>query len=157
MNEVQLNREHTERLILVRGLPGSGKSTTAQSISDEYGYIHLEADMYFEKDGEYAFDRNKLEEAHEWCLKQTKSYLRSGFDVIVSNTFTQSWELKPYIEILSDDDIKIIECTGRFKNIHDVPVHVLENMNERFHNINKVHREIGGNCIKYGVINYEEF
>jgi len=157
MNEVQLDRTYTERLILVRGLPGSGKSTTAQNISDEYGYIHLEADMYFEKDGEYVFDLNKLEEAHEWCLNQTKSYLRSGFDVIVSNTFTQSWELKPYIELLSGDDIKIIECTDKFKNIHDVPDHILENMHERFHDINKIHLEIGGNCIKYEVIGHAEF
>ena len=48
----------TKKLILVRGLPGSGKSTIASAIdgSDEsYAPIHLEADMFFMENGEYKF------------------------------------------------------------------------------------------------------
>lgn len=38
-------------LILLRGLPGSGKSTVADLIGAKgAGYAHFEADMYFMKD-----------------------------------------------------------------------------------------------------------
>ena len=40
------------------GPSGSGKSTLAESI----GGIHIEADMYFMKDGEYQFDVTKLKD-----------------------------------------------------------------------------------------------
>jgi tRNA uridine 5-carbamoylmethylation protein Kti12 len=36
------------KLILIRGLPGSGKSTIAREYVKQ-GYHHFEADMYFEK------------------------------------------------------------------------------------------------------------
>jgi len=43
-------------LILVRGLPGSGKSTFAKSL----GGVHIETDMFFIQDGEYKFDGAKI-------------------------------------------------------------------------------------------------
>jgi len=59
-----------KELLLLRGLPGSGKSTLAKLLGGE----HIEADMYFMKDGEYHFDGSKLKIAHEWCRNQA-SYL----------------------------------------------------------------------------------
>jgi len=52
-----------KQLILLRGLPGSGKSTFANLL----GGIHVEADQYFIQDGEYKFDASKLKQAHNWC------------------------------------------------------------------------------------------
>ena len=43
-------------LYLLRGVPGSGKSTVAQNI----GGTHFETDKYFMVDGEYKFDPTKL-------------------------------------------------------------------------------------------------
>ena len=37
-----------KKLILLRGIPGCGKSTLAKSL----GGIHIEADQYFMEDGE---------------------------------------------------------------------------------------------------------
>lgn len=39
-------------LVLIRGLPGSGKSTMAKVLA-QVGYEHYEADMFFERDGVY--------------------------------------------------------------------------------------------------------
>ena len=55
-----------KKLILLRGLPGSGKSTFAKSISNE-STGHIESDMFFVKDGEYKFDGSKIKDAHNWC------------------------------------------------------------------------------------------
>lgn len=48
---MNINRE----LLLIRGLPGSGKTTMAKQYA-QIGYVHCEADQYFERDGEYRFD-----------------------------------------------------------------------------------------------------
>jgi len=49
-------------LLIVRGLPGSGKTVMAKKMT---GYVHLEADMYFEVNGKYEYDRAKVGKAHE--------------------------------------------------------------------------------------------
>ncbi len=55
-------------LVLIRGLPGSGKSTMAKDLATQ-GYLHFEADMYFELDGHYRYDASCIREAHSWCQK----------------------------------------------------------------------------------------
>jgi adenylate kinase family enzyme len=48
----------------MRGIPGSGKSTTAKKLAGETGKIHS-TDNYFMVDGEYKFDPSKIREYHE--------------------------------------------------------------------------------------------
>lgn len=50
-------------LVLIRGLPGSGKSTMAKVLA-LVGYQHFEADMFFVRDGTYCYDRSRIREAH---------------------------------------------------------------------------------------------
>lgn len=51
------------QLVLVRGLPGSGKSTIAKSFIP-HNFVHLETDMYFiNSAGEYKFNPAKLSES----------------------------------------------------------------------------------------------
>jgi predicted kinase len=124
----------TNNLILVRGLPGSGKSTFASRYAGSQYYNHLETDQYWMIDGEYRFDINHLSEAHEWCLNQTREYLEKGNSVVVSNTFTVQRNMRPYFELAKDLGIRpqVILCQGNFGNIHDVPVNVLARMAEQF-------------------------
>lgn len=121
------------KLILVRGLPGSGKSTIAEAISLA-DFTHLEADQYFMKDGEYKFDANKLGAAHAWCQEQTRYWLGVSGRVVVSNTFTTIKELRPYFDIAAEFNIvpNVILAQGNFGNIHDVPEETLEKMRQRF-------------------------
>jgi predicted kinase len=122
------------RLILIRGIPGSGKSTLAKSmLSQEYGK-HMEADMYFDREGEYKFDATKLGAAHGWCQAETAYYLDKGINVVVSNTFTTIKELKPYFEMAKLRSItpEVILCQNQFGNIHNVPAESLKRMQDRF-------------------------
>lgn len=99
---------------------------------------HVEADMFFMKNGEYNFDASKLKEAHEWCQKQTDAYMSPyGYNtVIVSNTFTQEWEMKPYYELAEKYDFVvfslIVENRHGGVNEHGVPDETLEKMEKRF-------------------------
>jgi hypothetical protein len=126
------------KLILIRGISGSGKTTYAkQLIEQDPSLSHYEADMYFYRNGEYAFDPTKLKNAHAWCLSKTEEDLRNGKSVIVSNTFTQKWEIEPYIKLGKEMGAEIIikKATGNYQNIHGVPPDALERMRSRWENV----------------------
>jgi len=118
------------KLTIVRGLPGSGKSTLAKSM----GVEHVEADMYHIEDGIYKFDPSKIKDSHQWCFDCVCSFLSIGQNTVVSNTFTQKWEMQRYIDYCekNNHEYEIIVCRGEFQNIHGVPTDVLESMKKRW-------------------------
>lgn len=113
------------RLVLVRGLPGTGKTTRAMGYLDD-GYKHLEADQFFMVDGEFCFDAKLLPEAHAWCLEQAKEALKAGEFVCVSNVFAMVEDIKPYTEL--GVNYQVIEATYPGQSIHKVPTAVIRAM-----------------------------
>lgn len=122
-----------KELYLLRGLPGSGKSTLAKSL----GGKHLEADMYFiDSEGEYKFDAAKLKKAHNWCQSNTELAMALGEKIVVSNTFTQEWEMEAYYELAEKYGYRVyslvVENRHGGVNEHGVPDDKLEQMKNRF-------------------------
>jgi predicted kinase len=118
-------------LIIIRGLPGSGKSTLAK----EFGYNHFEADQYFtDLEGNYNFDATKIREAHRQCRNLVFNALQVGQNTVVSNTFTQLWEMDEYLNFCEEfgHKVTVIKCEGNYGSIHNVPEDIVAKMAERW-------------------------
>ena len=125
-------------LILIRGVPGSGKSTLAKILVGDKDYCHKEADMYFiDNDEAYKFNPSEIKDAHNWCREEVEFVMRYEHSpVVVSNTFTQEWEMIPYFELAKKYGYRvhslIVENRHGGVNVHGVPQDTLEKMKNRF-------------------------
>jgi ABC-type molybdenum transport system ATPase subunit/photorepair protein PhrA len=135
--------EKIKELILLRGLPGAGKTTFANVVCSEY--VRCEADDYFidEETGEYKFNQRDLPKAHNWCQWRVESYMQDNHmndqfyeRIVVSNTFTSEWEMKPYYELALKYGYRvhslIVENRHGNKSVHNVPDATMGNMLNRF-------------------------
>lgn len=119
-------------LYLIRGLPGSGKSTMARVLVD----IHqmFEADMYFInfKTGAYQYDASKIANAHAYCKIVTEEAMKDKqTPLAVANTFVKRWEMNDYYDLAATYGYTVVEITmsGKlFPSIHNVPEEKIELM-----------------------------
>ncbi|NWQ67746.1 N4BP2 protein, partial [Neopipo cinnamomea] len=132
-------------LVLLRGVPGSGKSYLARNLlEDNPGGIILSTDDYFNKNGQYHYDPNCLGEAHDWNRKRAKEAFEMGISpIIIDNTNIQAWEMKPYVTLAQQFKYKVMfqepDTWWKFKpkelerrNIHGVSKEKIKRMLERY-------------------------
>ncbi|XP_057187325.1 NEDD4-binding protein 2 isoform X2 [Triplophysa rosa] len=86
-------------LVLLRGAPGSGKTTLAMALLDHNpGGVVSSTDKYFTRNGHYHYEPHLLGEAHEWNQKRAKeAFEKCQTPIIIDNTNMQCWEMKPYV------------------------------------------------------------
>lgn len=120
-------------LFIIRGLPGTGKTTLARELA---GNIVCEADQYFMENGEYHFDPTRLSLAHLYCQNRVQHFMATKYSSIaVSNTFTRRWEMQVYYELAAFFGYRVVEITMSgicFGNIHKVPEETIAKMRERW-------------------------
>ena len=147
-----------ETLILYRGLPGAGKSAFACRDLDipasELNYlVEMNEFFHYNLKNTYEFNEELLPAAHGWCQGETRkaiSCMQDVYDKVgVANTFTQAWEMEPYVQIanefkaalvivdLFDAGLNDSELAERCKK-HRVPVEVITMMRERWEKVTLV-------------------
>ena len=143
MRESGVPEEKAMRILyLIRGLPSSGKTQLGWDFKTDCMFA---ADDYFIVDGKYQFDPAKLHRAHEGCQLNT-IYAMKGYKqrVVVHNTFTQRWEMEPYLAMARKYSYRVVVvslfdggCTDeelemRSCRTHNVPIEAIVRMRERY-------------------------
>lgn len=127
-------------LIIMRGIPGCGKSTMLKALQPD---VVGSADFFFEKTGEYIFDGSKLPEAHNECWETVTKAILAGVKIVaVDNTNTQRWEYQRYIDFAEARGyvVNIVDLfDGGFtdeelaaRNTHGVPLEAIRRMRARY-------------------------
>jgi predicted kinase len=134
--------EALRNLIIMRGLPGSGKSHAAKQFMAIQSTFST--DNFFTVDGVYQFDSAMIGEAHAQTQRLVKlSMTRKAPLIVVDNTNIRLWEMKPYVKMAQDYNYKVsfsypdthwancpLECAKR--NSHGVPLETIVRMHNSF-------------------------
>ena len=100
-----------QALILVRGLPGTGRKLLAAQIIDgleavDAPFVHLDTDDFFTNaQGEYCYIKGKAGEAHRFTRLRVLKALNEENSVVVSSSFTTRHELVPYARVAQERSI----------------------------------------------------
>lgn len=145
------------KLIILRGCPGSGKSSWAKQYQQDYikdnlhneVYIYSADDYFIRPDRVYDWNRNLLSNAHNWCRKGVEQFMKDpishgayyqyNFIIILDNTNIKRKDFKVYIEMAQQYGFEVEEkILGEFteeaiqlyaeRNIHNVPVETIRRM-----------------------------
>ena len=135
------------KLIIMRGLPGSGKSSWVRAKCPEA--VVCSADHFFEGRGEPKrhpnFKRPLLGMAHADCLRKAlDAFHRKEEQVVIDNTNSKSWEYLNYARIakLVGYEVVVAELVVEAganrlaeRNVHGVPLVVIEGMRRRWETV----------------------
>lgn len=131
--------KNIKSIFLLRGLPGSGKSTAATALSENGLYPVFAVDDYFTdpENGAYQFAYDKNHLAYKNCLINTEAAMEGSLEkIFIANTFTLEWEMEPYFELASKYHYRIfvmtIENRHGSENIHAIPKEQLVKMAEKY-------------------------
>ncbi len=124
-------------LILLRGLPGSGKTTLANVLNDPAFPCFSVDDYFTDATGNYNFDYKNNYLAYKQCETQTKNAMKNNAPkIFVHNTFTLNWELEVYFKLAAQYDYRVFVCTvenyHNAKNIHGITPEQLLKMANKY-------------------------
>jgi tRNA uridine 5-carbamoylmethylation protein Kti12 len=123
-------------MVLIRGLPGSGKTTKGWTLKNT-GIVDfvIAADDWFEDaNRKYNFNPKFLPEAHAWCRSSTAKCILEGYRVAVCNTFTKIDEMVPYfnLAVKLGCKVRVIEMKTQYGSVHNVPEDKMKQMAARW-------------------------
>ncbi len=112
-------------MYVMRGLPGSGKTTMARTLSK---YVYATDDFWM-KDGKYVFNIERLKEAHRWNVNRVEDVLKESMSpIVVDNTNLESRDIKPYLLLAMEYNYSVILAEPDTPWKHDIAVLAEKNL-----------------------------
>ena len=133
-------------LIILRGLPNSGKTTVANMFGTQAVYA---ADDYFEKIASRegisyadAHDPDLLYAAHMTCRNNvTRSMLAGAHTIVVHNIFVKRSDLKPYYKLATKHGYRVhalhVERNHNQTNDHEVAPFIIARMARQWQSLDE--------------------
>lgn len=128
----------TKDLIIVRGLPGSGKSTLCALLAENGRYPVFSVDDYFtDASGHYSFRFNDNHKAYSHCKERCLKAMEDTVPrIFLDNVFSMDWEMQPYLEMAARYGYRVHVLTAENyhngNNVHGVSREQLEKMAAKF-------------------------
>jgi predicted ABC-type ATPase len=125
-----------KKVVIMRGLQGSGKTTMAELLVGENGVIHS-TDDYFVVNGKYFFDRTKLIENHAKNFAAFCESLKIGIPMVIcDNTNARVEHFQHYMQAAEKAGYMVSIMTmlhptpeiAAERTVHNVPLHTIQNV-----------------------------
>lgn len=134
------------KLTILRGLPGSGKSTRAKKIRDETGALIISNDDFFTdaKSGTYQYDAKSWTAARDSCRFNVVLAMKKGVPhIVVDNCFIFKNPIEWYRDLAFRHGYDVaVEMVGsvnpeavteyKARQVHNVPENVFDDMVKNF-------------------------
>ena len=125
-------------LIILRGLPGAGKTTLAKVLSENKWPV-FSIDSYFTdpvtKEYNFQFDKNHL--AYKQCEEQTQKAMENKIEkIFIDIVFSIAWEIEPYFKLAAMYNYSVFVVTVEnyhgYKNTHHISNEQVEKMAAKY-------------------------
>lgn len=155
-------KKYLKMLIIMRGLPGSGKSYMAEQFqkNTQYDCGIYSTDAFFMRNAEkvYKFNGKAIGIAHKWNQNRVATAMNTAGGqsiIIVDNTNTTWKEIEPYAQMgkehgyfimVAEPDtdwaMNVEECVKR--NQHGVPLESIQRMKARWEPLDAIGEKLRG-------------
>lgn len=133
------NLTPVKSLLIFRGYPGAGKTTTANIMLRHLeslgrsARVVLDTDSYFEHQGSWT--KTELPYAHALITLEARRELFNGHTVLVTGILPKFHNMDNLFNMASDlkvPQIVLIDCFGSYQNIHGVTEEEINNIKSVF-------------------------
>ena len=125
-------------LIILRGLPGSGKTALAKVLSESGKYPVFGIDDFFtDNSGNYNFRFEDNFKAYEFCRTRTEEAMKNGTEkIFLDNVFSLELKMEPYFKLASEYAYQVhvvtVENRHHSDNCHGVSAEQIQRMAEKY-------------------------